>query len=83
MPIVGWYASQQTLLQTSMPDSLRGCVQGISNTTNSLLRLCGLGAAGAVADRVGILPLVFTVGGLYGLASLMAIQFLSPPRSEG
>lgn len=74
LPIVGWYASQQTLLQTSVPDRFRGRVQGMSNTTNALLRLVGLGAAGTLADRLGILPLIFVVAALYCLGAVLATR---------
>jgi len=74
LPIVGWYASQQTLLQTSVPDRFRGRVQGMSNMTNALLRLVGLGAAGTLADRLGILPLIFVVAALYCVGAVLATR---------
>lgn len=80
VPAVGYLVSQQTLLQRGVPDAYRGRVFGAWETTTALLRLAGLGLAGGLGDVVGILPLLYVMGGLRVLSG--AIAFLVLPDAS-
>jgi predicted MFS family arabinose efflux permease len=57
-PMMAAMVSQQTLLQTSVPDAYRGRILAAAGTTQSLLRLAGLGLSATLADALGIVPLM-------------------------
>lgn len=74
--VTGWAVGQGTLMQTSVPDRYRGRIAGASDTTNGVLRLMGLGLSGALADRVGLLPMLNAAGITYSFAGLLALVLL-------
>lgn len=79
---VGYLVSQQTLLQRNVPDHFRGRVFGAWDTTNAFLRLAALALAGGFGDIVGILPLLYVMGGLRVLAGVLAHFALSGARPK-
>jgi len=44
------------LLQTEAAEQFRGRIFGAFTTTTSLLLMCGVLVAGALGDRLGVLP---------------------------
>jgi hypothetical protein len=71
-PMMAAMISQQTLLQTSVPDAFRGRILGAAGTTQSVLRLAGLGVSAVLADMMGIVPLVNLAGILWVGAGALA-----------
>lgn len=80
IPIVAWSVSQATLVQTHTADRYLGRVFGALNASTALLRMVGAGVGGVLADRLGILPLLNTVGCLYILAGAIALVLLPGAR---
>jgi MFS family permease len=68
--------TNQTLLQLSIPDELRGRVNGIINLSSGLMPLGAL-IAGIGADTIGPRPTTVLLGGL--AAALTVIVFLISP----
>jgi MFS family permease len=70
LPAAAVVAGLTTLQQTAVPDALRGRFLGAVGTTGSVAMVLGILLASALADRVGILPLlevqasVYIAGGL-------------------
>lgn len=75
-PVVGFFVSLTTLLQTSVPDHYRGRVFGAFGTTVALMSLAGMGFASALGDRLGTLAMLDIVGGLNVFAGLLALLLL-------
>lgn len=74
LPAAAVGASWMTLLQTSVGDEYRGRVFGALGTTQSLLRVAGLLAAGLLGSLLSpILLLDVCQGGSYVLAGLIAV----------
>jgi MFS family permease len=71
-PAVGFEVGSQTLLQSSVADQYRGRVFGALGTTNALLALAMLGLGGAVADGVGVRPVLNIVVALWLFTSILA-----------
>jgi len=61
-------ASGQTIIQTAVPDNLRGRTGAASNALISTANLISMGAAGLLADALGV-RVVFVLGGLLVAAS--------------
>ncbi len=80
IPGVGLGTGTMTLLQTSVDDAYRGRIFGAFTTTSALLQLCGMLLAGALGDRLGVLPVLDAQGALYIMAGLVALLFL--PREQ-
>lgn len=79
VPAVGYLVSQQTLLHSGVPDAYRGRVFGAWDTTSALLRLGGMGLAGGLGDVLGLLPLLYLMGGLRLLSGVVAaVAFPAP-----
>jgi MFS family permease len=81
-PMMAAMISQQTLLQTSVPDAFRGRILGAAGTTQSLLRLAGLGVSAILADMIGIVPLVNLAGILWVGAGALAWARLRGERGS-
>jgi len=80
IPGVGLGTGTMTLLQTSVDDAYRGRIFGAFTTASALLQLCGMLLAGALGDRLGVLPVLDAQGPLYITAGLVALRFL--PRDQ-
>lgn len=76
IPAVGWLASQQTLLQNSVADRYLGRIFGAFTTINALTVVVGYLLAGALADLLGIVPLLYASAAVYALAGLLAFPLL-------
>jgi MFS family permease len=72
LPGAGVGASINTLLQNSVEDRYRGRVFGAFNTTFALLTLIGMGLAGALADTLGIIPIINVQVAVYIIAGAIA-----------
>lgn len=79
-PVVGFFVSMTTLLQTRVRDQYRGRVFGALTTITSLMMLMGMGGASLLGDQIGILPLLNVVGFLNISAGLLALLFLRTSR---
>lgn len=76
IPAVGWWASQQTLLQLSASDSNRGRIFGAYESSSALMLLAGSLAGGALADYLGIVRLLESAAVLYIVAGIVAVSLL-------
>ena len=76
VPGVGLGAAFDTLLQTAVADEYRGRIFGALGTTGALLRLVGMGLAGALGDVVGVVPMLNLQGGGYILAGVLGLVML-------
>jgi predicted MFS family arabinose efflux permease len=68
---MAWLTTNQTLIQLTTPDGLRGRVMGVYMLNQGLLPLGSL-FAGALADLIGAPSTVFLMG---ALVSLLALTF--------
>jgi MFS family permease len=81
-------AGVMTVLQTSVPDALRGRVFGAALTVMSLIGLCGTGLAAALGDRLGPVTLLnvqgvgLVTGGLFVIAALRPALSGVTPATE-
>ncbi len=82
VPAVGYQVGTQTLLQRGVADAYRGRVFGALDTTNALLRLAGLALAGGLGDVVGILPMLYVMGGLRFLSGVVALVAVPTGRAS-
>jgi MFS family permease len=70
--------SLNTLLQSEVPDRVRGRVFGTYLTVSAMASLLGSSVASLLADRIGI-RLMFGLGGsLYGVGGLICLFALVP-----
>jgi predicted MFS family arabinose efflux permease len=76
--IAGWFASQQTLLQTAVPDQYRGRLFGTLGALLSLTSIMGMGLAGVLGERIGIVPVFNSSALLYAVAGVLALLLLRP-----
>jgi len=76
LPGSGYLTGMTTLLQESVADAYRGRVFGTFNTTGALAQLGGMALAGAVGDRLGVLPLLNVQASVYLIAGIIALVFL-------
>jgi len=76
LPGSGYLTGMTTLLQESVADAYRGRVFGAFNTTGALAQLGGMALAGAVGDRLGVLPLLNVQASVYLIAGIIALVFL-------
>ena len=80
-----------SVLQTLVPDAVRGRVFTLLDVTWSAMRLLSLVLGGLVVDLVGVRPLYWGGGALLALAGLLGLALLgrpgagrtSPPRAGG
>jgi predicted MFS family arabinose efflux permease len=73
LPVVAFIVTESTLMQTGVADEYRGRVFGAYGTTQALTVLLGVGLASALGDRLGVVPLLDLVGGLYLLAGFVVL----------
>jgi MFS family permease len=82
IPGVGMATGANTLLQTEAADQFRGRVFGAFNTTTSLLLMIGLLVAGALGDRLGVLPVLNLQGSMYVLSGVIALIWLGTTKAS-
>ena len=74
---VGYLTGINTLLQTRVADAYRGRVFGAYGTTGALLGLMGTVLAGALGDRLGVVPVLNVQGAGYVLSGVLALVLLA------
>ncbi len=79
--IIGWTASQQTLLQAASEDRFRGRIFGAVDTTIALMGIVGIGLGSFLGDVVGIVPLYNLSALLYIAAGAVALVHLQSLRT--
>ena len=88
-PVTAAFAGQQTAIQRLVPDAYRGRVFGALGTVTGISTLVGLLAGGALADRVGIVPMLsigcgcWIVAGLFVLARWPAAEVTARETTGG
>ena len=85
VPIVGYSVGIDTLLQVHVANRFRGRVFGALGTSLAIFVLFGQGAASALGDPLGVVPLLNLKGMLDILAGLLAVILLyrvSSPQSN-
>ncbi len=80
-PVVGWGIGQQTLLQSCASDRYRGRIFGALATATALLSLIGIGLAGAIGQRLGVVFMLNATAGLYLLAGALALALLREAKT--
>jgi Na+/melibiose symporter-like transporter len=80
VPVACTVAGAMTVFQNATDDRHRGRVYGAIVAVDGISLLLGTLAAGALAERVGILPVITTQGAVYLAAGIMLL--LALPRSE-
>jgi predicted MFS family arabinose efflux permease len=76
--IAGWFASQQTLLQTAVADQYRGRLLGTAGALISLTGIVGIGLASGLGERIGIVPVFNASAVLYAVAGGLVLLLLQP-----
>jgi len=61
----------QTTIQEDTPEAMRGKVFGLQNNLINIALSLPLVLAGAVVSRYGLLPVLWALAGLAGLAALL------------
>lgn len=74
--VVGWISSQQTLIQTSVPDSHLGRVYGALGTLTAVGMIVGSVAAGILSDHVGTPSMLYFAAGCYAAGALVVATFV-------
>jgi predicted MFS family arabinose efflux permease len=73
----------ETLAQRTVPDTVRGRVFGALGASGSLLSLAGAAVGGALAEVVGIVPMLNVAAALIALSGLVVLRaFAARPRPE-
>jgi MFS family permease len=74
LPAAAMVVGYVTVLQTAAPDAYRGRLIGAFGTTGALTRLIGAALAGALGDRLGIIPSLTIQGAGYVFAGILVLQ---------
>jgi len=74
--IVGFFITEQTLLQSTVADEYRGRVLGAYGTTNSLLYITGIGCGSVLGGLLGVVGALDMAGGLFALSGVVALVML-------
>jgi MFS family permease len=72
--------ASNTIVQTVIPDRVRGRVFTLLDVTWAAMRLLSLGLGGLLADRLGISAVYFIGGSLLALAGLLGLVLLGSIR---
>jgi MFS family permease len=83
IPAIGWIVAEQTILQTRVPDELRGRVFATYMTTAALLGTLGLLIAGALVSEVGAVTVLCVTAGLYAVGGVIGLVMIPAEASEG
>ena len=78
IPASSFGAGYTTLMQTNVVDKLLGRVFGVVGTTSAFGMLLGMGTAGVLGDRLGVVPVINIQGVVYVLAGLLVLAFVRP-----
>jgi hypothetical protein len=78
VPVACMVAGAMTTFQQATGDRHRGRVYGATVAVDGAAMLLGTVAAGALAERIGILPVITTQGAVYAAAGIMLL--LTLPR---
>ena len=87
IPAVGFGTGRTTLVQLRVADAFRGRVFGALGATYALLNVAGAALAGALGERLGIVPMLSVVSTAFILAGLAAMVLLrgdpmGPPHRD-
>ena len=74
--VVGFFITEQTLLQNGVADEYRGRVLGAYSTTSSLLLIIGIGCGSVLGNYLGVVGALDIAGGLFAVAGLLAFMML-------
>ena len=74
--VVGFFITEQTLLQNGVADEYRGRVLGAYGTTSSLLLIIGIGCGSVLGNYLGVVGALDIASGLFALAGLVAFAML-------
>lgn len=77
VPVVGWSASQQTLLHSNTDEEFRGRIFSALGTTIAVITLVGSTVAGILGEIVGVVPLLVGAASLYFVAGAVAMVRLN------
>ena len=74
--VVGFFITEQTLLQNGVADEYRGRILGAYGTTSSLLLIIGIGCGSVLGNYLGVVGALDIASGLFALAGLVAFAML-------
>ena len=80
---VGPRVAMPTLLQEHVADGYRGRVFGTLDMTSSLLMLLGVGFAGIMGERIGIVPVLSIGAGIMIVAGIVSLLLLPRVGRQG
>ena len=69
-----------SIMQVSIPDQVRGRVFTLMDMTWSIMEIASIGAAGLLADAIGIRPVYYVGGGLLIFAGLLGLGLVGRYR---
>ena len=72
----------ETLAQRTVPDALRGRVFGALGSSGALLSLTGALLGGALAEVVGIVPMLNVAAALIALSGLVVLRAFRPAPAK-
>ncbi len=76
VPAAGMGVAYSTVLQSAGGDAHRGRLFGVFGATTALAGLLGMALAGALGDRLGIVPVLSIQGAGYALAGALVLAVL-------
>lgn len=76
LPAATIFPAILSVIQSGVPDAFRGRVLGAMTTTSAVLRLAGLGIAGALATPVGVVTVLNIQGVAYVIAGILMLLLL-------
>jgi predicted MFS family arabinose efflux permease len=82
IPAIGWTVAEQTILQTRVPDALRGRVFATYMTAAAVLGTLGLLIAGALVGEVGAVAVLCITGGLYAAGGVLCLLLLPSASAQ-
>lgn len=74
--VVGFFITEQTLLQNNVADRYRGRVLGAYAAISSLLNILGIAIGGVLGDSLGVVGALDIAAVLFGLSGLIAFAML-------
>jgi len=76
LPGAAYGAGLTTMLQTNTTDAYRGRIFGAFTATYSAVQVLGMGLAGILGDRLGVVAVLNAQAGIYILTGLLALALL-------